>query len=289
MKSYVPISADCLTFLRRLVFQSGATPHRLFADDELPEGLSCKIIDFWLSGRIGSARPEHLEYVRRAYSDFAQTHISSERFRFTLKSEIERTGLSPHKLLRRTTKSVPDDLSAADIRRWTTKQPIPAPKDHVDFVREAYADQPSASTIAERLKERSVRLCAERARTGVSFRGILKGGGIPGVTPGRLERLVAGGVKHKLSGDQINLVLALYETLPDDTTATAEEGRAALAGEADRTGWSAIRLFRVHGEPGDPANPGALDSFRRGRQDTVSRDDLERALELYGRVPDKVI
>lgn len=287
MKSNVRITPDILNLMRNLAFQSGATPHRLFSGRELPEGLTINIIELWFDDRTETARPEHLDFVHSTYAAFADEHISTARLRFTLKAEIERTGLTPRRMLLKNTDDQPTGLTATEVDTWTAKRPKPARKDHVDFVLESYKRQPTIKCPKTAIRKRSELLGRERDRTRVSFRAIMRGQDIPGVATPSLER-AARGQGHRLSLEQLDMVLALYSAMPDQTRVTAEEGRDALIAERERTGWGAARLFKVYGEPGDDADYRALDRFRSGKQDTVSRIDYESALSHYAKVPNRL-
>lgn len=115
--------------------------------DSTPEDLRAQMIDSWVSGRVATAKKEHLDWVLKAYADWSppEKAMQPERINLTdaqvahLQKEVERTGLGAVNILRHARTALPDGLNHQKVQRWISGQTRMAMKKHWDFVLALYA------------------------------------------------------------------------------------------------------------------------------------------------------
>lgn len=187
--------------LRHLYKQIGPEAGLALSDNaRKPVGLSAAMVKGWLSGRIQSARPEHLDFVLKFWrlqieqSLTLPQKIKPDRIRLTdeiraeLRRESQRTGHRWIAVLRRL-KPCPAGLSSQMLTNWVSGRAKTARAYHLDLVRTAFrdlpdypqdtapmqylgnSDQPERKTFTP---DDCAALIAERERTGIPAMRLLK-------------------------------------------------------------------------------------------------------------------
>lgn len=147
----VTISTECRAKLKREAERTGAGPSKLLRGKRgiAPIGLTSSMIHGWTSGRIGTAKSEHLAWVLDTYARWKPPakRSSTQPEKITITSDlyaslingVERTGLGAIDILRHAPKPLPEDLNHQKVQRWISGNTKTAIKAHWDLVMRLYA------------------------------------------------------------------------------------------------------------------------------------------------------
>lgn len=161
-KNFIVISDD---IRHQLVFEkerTGVSPKALLSEqNDLPAGMIKKWVSGWVSGTIGMAEEEHINYVLRKWRELPQisqyyrrtTHIKShekmprvkraapileeitEEVRGLIHSKFNQGSITAKSFLRRFA-PVPDGLTENTLSRWVSGLAKKANRSHLTFVLE---------------------------------------------------------------------------------------------------------------------------------------------------------
>lgn len=165
----VVISEAVLSELRHHRQRTGLGAVRFLRclDDVIPDGLKSETISSWLSGAVGSAKPQYLDFVRKAWADLPDANAGPSRtpegeqyidiemveityaLREALMTARVRSDVTPAALLREAGDDVPDGLTSTAINGWLKGKVFSAPKAHVEFVQRTWSAIEVASSNTE--------------------------------------------------------------------------------------------------------------------------------------------
>ncbi|HKX79695.1 MAG TPA: hypothetical protein VJM34_14345 [Novosphingobium sp.] len=171
-RSSVRISDEHRRLMKRHCARTAVEPFTLLRGAaDRPGGLTSSTVSHWLSGKIKTARIEHLEYVLGLWSALPdapvlfrapvmdkRSHLAPvtgelrERFR----AEIRRTGVTAQMLMPRLPDR-PKGMNAAIINRWIGGTIRRAPQAHIDYALAQWIALPDYDAVHGQL-------CASRSR-----------------------------------------------------------------------------------------------------------------------------
>ena len=103
------------------------------AAGDRPKGLGQASIAGWLSGTAKTARADHLAFVLRRWPELPARIAITEDMRQAMKTERDRTGVTPFNLLKDDAEA-PGQLSCGAIANWLSGATATALEHHLDYV-----------------------------------------------------------------------------------------------------------------------------------------------------------
>ena len=229
-----------------------------------PSGLNAALLKTWLSGRVKTARTEHLEYVLKAWGDLesmAPDHATTGglarvtltgKIRATLRAEAKRTGYAGQALVKRI-KPRPAGLRHTILANWINGRTKTARRDHLQAVLDTYAALPDAPTLEPKTVLRRARsgprlaftqkrgdaLRKERARTGVSAKKLCALSGEAAPPPGLHAGLINNWLStdpDTVSKDDYEWALRAWKALSDKPKRPASRRSRATLGRPPKGG-----------------------------------------------------
>ncbi|NHK29398.1 hypothetical protein FF098_015895 [Parvularcula flava] len=279
--------------------------------DNVPDGFSSSLLDYWMRGKIKSASQDHIDFVLAAYAAMPtevtqdrptrrETRITlTEAHRAKLKKMKEETGIGPMRLLRQR-EDVPAGLNSAIIQRWISGGTETAKPEHLEYVLSTWQQASPDIVLSETHIER---LLSESARTGVGWTSLLAH------MKDKPRQLRANTLSRWTSGRNETVrreiwtaVMDTFASLPDANITIDNSGRAppplrkpftaedrdALIRERDRTGVYQRELLRTvkKDQPTD-INAGKISTWINNPPETVPLHLFEWTLQAWLSLPDR--
>lgn len=265
---FVEITAEIQAQLAFEKKRSGVTSKLLVQQaKDLPKGLSSKIINSWIAGRITDTKKDDLHFVLQSWKDLPDKTVNyirnkkrsatPQRLKLTsdiieeLKAERKRTRIKTTKLLANFD-TVPKGLTTAIIQSWFLQHKTHEQKDYIDFVLKAWKTLPDAEIKIIISKPIIEQLRREECRTQVSIDVLLKNEkSLPnGITVKEAHLWFEGDIKT-VKKEVVDILLRLYASLPDKRPTKIGGAYIELSGKKgqklrqkiDSTGISLKRLF----------------------------------------------
>lgn len=198
---------------------------------DAPKGLTRGVADHLLTGRVGTVRKDHFEFLIETWDELAKEIggklTLTQEMRSVLREHIRRTGEGVAPLLRDAA-NIPDGLCERMIGNWLRRKTKTARADHWRYVIGLYEALPDASTAEPKIApiqiERGYQLIppevvaelqTHRVRTGIAFARILAGrkDKPSHLTDNMIGSWSSGQVKIA-DPAHLNYVLRLYRSLP---------------------------------------------------------------------------
>lgn len=293
------LTPEIRAHLTELRTQTGVDAAKLLKSmDQVPDGLSRQRITMWLSGRVKTARKDHLDAVIAAwealprYEFFEITPAQQNK----LRRLIEESGIGAVALLRGQRQSSPDGLSAAVITAWLQKPGHRIRKDQYDWAVKRWEMLIARRASMVNLNEARLQaLEKEQLRAGISLTAPLAGANE--LPEGLHEAMVRAWMYHKEArarADHYEFVLAFWQDLPSATPSLVapamrvpltETLRSELNALAERSALGPSPLFkwaRLNGlNIPEVLRAQHLNAALSGRTKTISAPLLDFAREAW--------
>lgn len=181
----------------------------------IPEGLSARLIDRWLTGSSGSARKDHVAFTLdlwRRQPDRAERCSVTPAMIETLVAHRDRTGIGVTKLLRGR-KDRPRGLTSSTLQNVIRGDIATIRADYLDYVIRLYEQVDDRVEVTPVIRQE---LEEEVERTGKSVRAIMLAGSDPPPTLslGRAQKIYYGEVTTAFASE-VEFLLSTFRRLPN--------------------------------------------------------------------------
>jgi hypothetical protein len=311
------ITASLRRKLRALQASTGLGPSALLRGrKDILAGLSSGQIRGWTTGKIGTARADHLDCVLKLWREVDPVVPITESTRQRLLAEKKRTGLGSLALLRRDP-DAPDGLTPAMLDTWLRGSVDRARRSHLEYILRRWKELPDGASVAKSsahnirskcpriviTEEMRQTLIRERERTGATIRfRVRRDPNLPsGLTPALISNWLNGRIRSARP-DHWEFVMSWWRSLPDALPGHAPKRRsddrdgyapipettlAALRAERTRTGIGPVRLFgRMKVRP-DGLNDSMIRAWLAGQTKSARPEHVAFVLEAWRALPDR--
>lgn len=200
---------------------------------DAPTGLNASLISAWITGKIKTARPDHLQWVINKYKHISAPeplHPITDKMRKALDHEFLRTGIGSIRLLSGSSRQIPHGLNASMINSWRSETAKMARDEHWTFVMSEYAlisDKSGIKRSGTKKRNKSDRIIltdshlalleSEKDRTGLGTINIMRH--LPSPLPDGLTRNVIQSWNLRTTKSakvaHWECIMNAYKTLPD--------------------------------------------------------------------------
>lgn len=212
----------------------------------------------------------------------------TEEMRLNIKSEFNRIGIGPRKLLN--TIDAPKNLNHSNVKNWVTGGAKVAEKDHWDWVIKECKKYPARDeriVITDKLHKK---LTSEMQRINKTPRALYKefNNAPEGLTHSIIEKAIAGKLKT-ISKKHWNSLLETFKGIQDAkstvVTQITNEMRKELYDETSRVGIGAKSILK--NSPYSELTLSMLNGWRNGAIKTAKKDHWDWAINYCKSLPDK--
>lgn len=173
------LTHDDLAKLRYHIKRTGCGSRKILRGvlKEIPDGLSSGHISAWNTGAVKSANIEHWKWVIHRYENYKPDpniiDLTTERIT-ALKSEATRTGTTASRLIKNTTKEIPEGMKALSVDNWLRGAQKQIVKSHYDFIMSEFESLSDDAFKIQLTKANISLLKREMKKTGLVASQILR-------------------------------------------------------------------------------------------------------------------
>lgn len=294
----VKLDPEYIAFIKSEIARTGLGPTAILKDrTDLPENMKPSLFAGWIldNTSISTAEQTHIDYIRKIYLETPDNPrvFLNQDFISLLESEAKRTGLGPKGLLKDRT-DIPDGLTDTQIASWSAgtkrtnvRRTLKAPKSHIEYVKNLYA-QTASSTRILITEDLIAHFYSEAERTGTVSRAVTKGR--KDFPEGMNENSIFYWITKQVASAEkahVDFAKKIYADLPDDKKISLKDDFvAALAKEVQRTGMGPKALFNDRNDIPDKLKPQIVVSWLTKASKVARTTHIKYVTELYAATPD---
>lgn len=271
---YILLEGAALERLRRLKTTKFIGPSTLLKEHaDAPDGLNHSLISGWFSGHSKTARRDHIEWLLEKWEQAPDLVFITEDISLRLRQEIERTGVKPINLLKKSEEQ-PAGITQLILYGWIDGRIKTANKDLLNWVFEEFKKyEEFTPSLSEMFND-------HQGRTNVGAKKLLSSAET--IPEGVTEALINSWLKGTAKGISLkHKCWAVSEWLKKpDVVYITDEIVSEINGYKAQTGLGYTKLLKA-ATPPDGLTGSKLKTLFAGKATTVEKQHLEWIRNTY--------